>query len=70
MKLDAPAVFSQPDLARLVEPVTGRIVNDEEDLAWSVARDELLEELVEGVSVEDGSEAEGEVGFVEGDGPE
>ena len=42
MKLDLALVSRQPDFSVLVEPVTRAVVDDEEDLAWSEARDELL----------------------------
>lgn len=63
-------VLCQPRLAGVIEPVTGAIVDDEEELAGAVLGGELQEELVEGVSVEDWRKSVGEVGVLKGDGAE
>ena len=68
MQLDAVPVRVQPAAPRLVEPVGGRIVDYEEDLATSITTYEELQKLVEGVAVEDGGELVGEPRIMQGDG--
>lgn len=70
MQLDFVGVLFQPFLAGVVEPVTRPIVDDQEQLPRRVFGDELLEELVEGVAIEDRREAVGEIGILERDGSE
>ena len=59
------AILAQPALALLLELVTGRVVDDEEDLATVVTLHELPQELEERGSVEHVGEAERELGGIE-----
>ena len=70
MQLDFLGVRLEPCLARVVEPVTGPVVDDEEELAGRVLGCELQQEFVEGVPVEDRREAIGEVGVLKRDSAE
>lgn len=65
VQLDFLPVFPEPFFALVVEVVTRRPVEDQEDLAAGVLSDELLEIFVEGVPVEDLGESIGEVGIRE-----
>src|SRR5919204_617747 len=65
VQLDLVAVLPKPRLPSVVEPVAGAVVDDEEDLPRGVLRDELLQELVEGLAVEHCRKAVGELGVVE-----
>lgn len=67
MQFDPVRVGEQPFFARVVEPVAGPVVDDEEDLPSRVLRGQLKQKLVESVSVEDGREAIREVRVLEGD---
>lgn len=67
MELDAMAILAQPALALLVEPVTGRVVDEEEHLAALATTHELPQELEEGGAVEHRREPERELGRVECD---
>ena len=49
-------ICREPRLADVIEPVTRTVVDDEEELARTVLGGQLEEELVEGVSVENGGE--------------
>ena len=70
MQLDLLRVRLEPCLARIVEPVTGPVIDDEEELAGRVLGGELQQEFVEGVPVEDRREAIGEVGVLKRDSAE
>ena len=70
MQLDFLGVRLEPCLARVVEPVTGPVVDDEEELAGRVLGCELQQEFVEGVPVEDRREAIGEIGVLKRDSAE
>jgi hypothetical protein len=65
MELDAVAILAEPAHAFLLELVTGRIVDDEEDLATVVTLHELPQELEERDPIEHVGEAERELGSVE-----
>ena len=69
MQLDEVPMLAKPPLAVVVETMTRRVVDDQEDLATIVAQHELAQELQERLPVEDIGEAERELGVVEGDGP-
>lgn len=70
VQFDLLGVLREPCLPLVVEPVAGAVVDDEEELARGVLGGELQQKLVEGVSVEDGREAVGEVGVFERDSAE
>ena len=59
------AIRTQPALTFLGEPMTGRVVDDEEDLATSVATHELAQELEERDPVEHRREPKRELPVVE-----
>src|SRR4051812_7768375 len=65
MERDAVAIVAQPALAVLLELVTGRVVDDEEDLATVVTLNELPQELEERGPIEHVREPERELGGVE-----
>lgn len=56
---DAARVLGEPLLPFLVEVVAGAVVDDQENLATAVLRDEVLEEAQERLTVEDLGELEG-----------
>lgn len=65
MQRNFVAVGPEPLFARLVEPVTGAIVDDEKYFLWRILRHELFQKFEEGCAVEDFSKAVGEIGCVE-----
>lgn len=70
MEFDFVPVLAQPLFARLVEPVAGAVVDDQEYAPRRVLGDELPEEGEEGCAVEDFREAVSEVSVFERDSAE
>ena len=68
--LDFVGIRRQPTLASFVEPVARSVVDDQEDLARAVRVHQSLQELVEGVAVEDFRELVSGVRLIEADGAE
>lgn len=66
VQLNGLAVGREPGLSFVRQVVTRGVVDDKEDLATSVFRNEALQERPEGVPVEDVGEPVGEAGVVEG----
>lgn len=64
VQFDLILVFAKPLFACFIEPVTGTVVDDHEDLARSVMLYDLEQELVERVAVEHVGELVNEGGVV------
>ena len=65
MQLDALSILSKPLFPFRWQVVTGCVVDDEEDLATSVLRDEASQERPEGLAVEHVGKPVGEIGIME-----
>ncbi len=70
MQFDSVRVGCQPLFAGLVEPMTGTVVDDEEQLSRPVLGGELQQKLMKRVAVKDRREAVREVGIFERDSAE
>jgi len=70
MQLDEMSVGPQPVATFLGEVMRGGVVDNQEDLAATVVRDELFEELEEGSAVEDVGESIMKRGGLKIDGTE